>query len=305
MQPAAHFFTAYTFDEFPSPPRRIMKHGLIRTAWDYDPGLAAPSFDTQDSTALSWTKDNPSAYLIDSALWTTCCESRQAMERRFGPMKPNNDINALNRSARSNPAVTARFLLDGMSRMRYLSICPQSDLYCVQPFFIDGLEMFYDELPMALSKFSTQPWITHLAFEHVRRCEGYCQRKDHLSYRMFTGALLAWIFLYLHCAKNIWLIDYRLKRCKDVTRQDRYQFYGNGYRYVEVWQSDEEWTFLAPTTGRHDLDGACCNTFLLVRKMFARICRRAAQFNRHYRARVYAGSDIPNIRVLACEKLGR
>lgn len=47
--------------------------------------LSAPLTNDPRPGDRSWTKSNPSAYLIDSGLWTACKESREVMKKHFLP----------------------------------------------------------------------------------------------------------------------------------------------------------------------------------------------------------------------------
>jgi len=98
--PGAHVFRVYNSDdskhadpqhETTRDHRYISDHALF--CWGLQPRLAAPQclprrvggFDpsTQAAAPISWTRNNPSAYLIDSGLWTACKESLVVIEQEF------------------------------------------------------------------------------------------------------------------------------------------------------------------------------------------------------------------------------
>lgn len=315
MQPAAHFFTSLNFREGSWLARAMKKYTLITTGRPRKPGICAPCFDIEDPITFSWTESNPSAYLIDTALWTTCQESRQAMERRFGELKPHRRAHAPRHASGDEPctdfALSSRFLVD--DRVQYLTTRSQSDLYCIQPFHFAEMVMFELDLDIALSRYFPRQTITHIAFEHASSC-GFRQ-DNHFSRRVATKDFLPGVVLQLDWVENIWLIDYRLTRCKDEpsAREGRCQFFSNGYRYVEVLQNDEEWEIDCPGNDIPDEDDgqdhhnyARCDTFTMITDAILIARRHAAEgldpSMPDYEA--YANPVLPALRVLACEKMG-
>ncbi|KAK3360086.1 hypothetical protein B0T25DRAFT_119600 [Lasiosphaeria hispida] len=75
-QPGAHFFTVLNKrheDEL-----AVMKeHSVLRQS----PVLAAPRGCRDNEHSYSWTaSSNPSAYMVDSGLWTACRTSRERID---------------------------------------------------------------------------------------------------------------------------------------------------------------------------------------------------------------------------------
>ncbi|KAK1763741.1 hypothetical protein QBC33DRAFT_549069 [Phialemonium atrogriseum] len=104
--------------------------------------LAAPRCSESDRQALSWTTSNPSAYLIDSGLWTACKELRERMERRFDTEGWRRRIipyreTPFEKELPDAPA-TATFTSSG--ERRCFTTYPKSDLFCLQPFDFDTID---------------------------------------------------------------------------------------------------------------------------------------------------------------------
>ncbi|KAH7175187.1 uncharacterized protein B0J16DRAFT_418496 [Fusarium flagelliforme] len=59
---------------------------LTGPKWAFGP--KSSQFSAIDETTASWTKNNPSTYLIDSGLWNACRQSRRAMRDILGPAEP-------------------------------------------------------------------------------------------------------------------------------------------------------------------------------------------------------------------------
>ncbi|KAJ0107226.1 hypothetical protein J7T55_007596 [Diaporthe amygdali] len=86
-RPGAHFFTVYQYSMgagIIDPSCRIQLLTEGEKNWYQSSGLAAPCRGPNGS--FSWTEGNPSTYVEDAALWTTCQDSRRHMNRRFGPV---------------------------------------------------------------------------------------------------------------------------------------------------------------------------------------------------------------------------
>lgn len=67
--PGAHFFTVFNPDE--EGERTALGDCLMNPGSGSTHALAAPQCD-KTALSRSWTASNPSAYLIDSGLWTAC-----------------------------------------------------------------------------------------------------------------------------------------------------------------------------------------------------------------------------------------
>ncbi|KAH7459267.1 hypothetical protein FOMA001_g20130 [Fusarium oxysporum f. sp. matthiolae] len=89
-----------------------------------------------DEITASWTKNNPSTYLLDSGVWNACRQSNRVMRDVLGPTKPI-AIRTKVRCGRSDVEVDAPE--SDSSQQRSIIVSPSQDLFILQP---DGPDMF-------------------------------------------------------------------------------------------------------------------------------------------------------------------
>lgn len=171
-------------------------------------------------------EENPSAYLLDSSLWTACHASRSAMvlwwKTYHAQLAADVDVSlsdpVVKRSSRSADAD------------QYLMVSPVRDLICICPLYHHSI-MWPDlirDMPFAAPKGQSRR-VNNLAME-VKR---------HLTRDLLVRSALQ----FRNSVSKLWLIDYRIERLPDKprTKEFRHVFYANGRRLVEVRQEDCEW----------------------------------------------------------------
>ncbi|KAL7941518.1 hypothetical protein V8C42DRAFT_177633 [Trichoderma barbatum] len=126
-------------------------------------------FRAAHTVAPSWDAHNPSTYLVDSALWITCKESRNAMLkaynlehwdqlRRASRHVSDDEMKQIN--MKELPAI-AHFRDRGKSR--YFSLFPNMDLFYLQP---EKLPYANWDWAMPLGQdLWTLCWLPHIALE--------------------------------------------------------------------------------------------------------------------------------------------
>ncbi|KAL3587346.1 hypothetical protein FPOAC2_13241 [Fusarium poae] len=179
---------------------------LMAPKWSFGPISA--TVNNSHSTLASWTKSNPSTYLVDSGLWNACRHSNRVMRdiiEATGPMVVQTKVERCSREV--NLGASANL----PSQKRTIIVSPHQDLFILQ---LDNPEMlnwslFEDVVPLDASPGLAQirhvgwqyhpiwasslhdsPWITSL--------DSLCA---YIVYRMRLGGL-----------ETLWLINYRIKR---------------------------------------------------------------------------------------------
>jgi hypothetical protein len=143
-----------------------------------------------------------------------------------------------------------------------------------------------------------------------------CHGRDANILRSITFSLQQ------HWIEHVWLIDLELRRTKSFRKRhhgkglvevdkDRFVFYGNGYRLVEVQEGDVGWDFAYKARNRRSR-GNCPpavaqrNAFDLVNQIFDdsyslyRITALGVYIAAAYRLHWWR---LPNLGILACEKM--
>lgn len=235
-RPGAHFFTFFNQDSSDVSRLDFDLRVGVRSLTD---SIAAPRCD-HTNPRCSWANSNPSAYFIDSGLWTACRESREAMERRFRALQWTIDVFSRLPSipydkGLGRPA-NATFKSNG--EIQQFTTYPGSDLFCLQPFDIDTAD--WPMVEMSIFQWELSSKVAHLALEY----------NPTAASEFVRGGRNAWSDLMLDAASNesswvrhLWLIDYRLRRKANTTisSEKRHEFFGNKCKYVEA--DEEEWVW--------------------------------------------------------------
>ncbi|KAK1836262.1 hypothetical protein QBC39DRAFT_339229 [Podospora conica] len=274
--PGAHLFRVhqYTDPEGPAPEHQT---SLPLEACGYRSScISAPQclprgvdFDpvAQAAAPISWTLNNPSAYLIDSGLWTACKESLLGIDKEFqarARRKPRLSLSEVEayRKGRGSFALpeTTTFYVSDNSRRRHLTVFPCQDLFIAQLRDITDVDWSF-------------PWNSFPNFELQdgskdwnRACSAYDRkiaveynpawdRGNHLKLSWHYWDFVVDIVNSL-CGGNtaldtLWFIDYRIKRnprCQESTVGDTWPpremcppreiFYASDRRFVEVLKDE-------------------------------------------------------------------
>ncbi|KAH6845756.1 hypothetical protein B0I37DRAFT_312085 [Chaetomium sp. MPI-CAGE-AT-0009] len=263
--PGAHVFRVYNGDdsEHADPEHETTRDRCISDntlfGWELEPHLAAPrclprgvGFDpaAQAAAPISWALNNPSAYLIDSGLWTACQESLLVIEKEFqSPVRrrevwsPEEVESFRKQRGRFTLPETATYGVSDNSRRRYLTVFPDQDLFILQPYDITDLnwKLVRDsERHMALEY--NPAWDKVWGYDHAKDTVVRGAVRDFIDGLAFsTGEAGTPFFL--------WFIDYRIKRNPRYQKLDEEgtegprddpprTFYAKDRRFVEVkrWQ---------------------------------------------------------------------
>ncbi|KAJ4313843.1 hypothetical protein N0V84_009198 [Fusarium piperis] len=220
--------------------------------------LAAPR--CKDGEELSWTEGNPSMYLLDRGLWTACSDSRAAIlkasvmtmcsESCTGCRACNyvsSDETADMAKLYDGPR-TAKFVSDGHEQE--MVVWPKNDLFCLQPYDWNTLDKLRLQHTAIFPRHG-KPHLRHVAFElprdevlNVARHQDWLGEKEiptpssHPMIRRMESLLARGRLQHI---RNVWLIDYGLKRANP--RPAARQFWARGLRFIEVSLCDGyEWT---------------------------------------------------------------
>ncbi|KAH8882202.1 hypothetical protein GQ53DRAFT_463394 [Thozetella sp. PMI_491] len=260
-RPSAHFFTL-CYDGKESMRTQVLANWASRYQnWKLQ--LSCPQFSSTAFGSYSWTDGNPSAYLLDSGLWTACRESRDAMRRyhRLGRRPERDAEEAAPETTPTGPRALPRPTLacsKGLIHDRFLTVDPARDLLCIQP------ELTY----APISK-------TALAWIPLQNFQDFQNIAIEFSSSGFSGLTICgsspslhWLNFalrkYGRSEAALWLIDYTLRPTRGRwvgpgARAEpfpgRAVFYGHDRRYVEVIQGDDAWS-RPPAANPFDLWGS-------------------------------------------------
>jgi hypothetical protein len=228
----------------------------------------------QAAAPISWTLNNPSAYLIDSGLWTACKESLLVIEKEFQSPARRREVWSpeeveLFRKQRGRFTLpeTATYGVSDNSRRRYLTVFPDQDLFILQPYGITALnwKLVRESIPSWKYEPKYKEWWQigainwvegerHIALEYNPAWDkvwGY----DHAKDTVVRGAVRDFIDDLAFSTGEagtpffLWFIDYRIKRNPRYQKLDEERtegprddpprtFYAKDRRFVEVkrWQ---------------------------------------------------------------------
>ncbi|GAB1312828.1 hypothetical protein MFIFM68171_03038 [Madurella fahalii] len=270
-RPSAHFFSMFNTDL--DDERAVLEeHALLEAPrllvnkvrvwrdteegpqafWEEVPAgrfrLAAPR--CEENSSYSWTASNPSAYLVDSGLWTACSESQERMENHFRTQEFRRNYwgASLAGLAAVLPA-SGVFRLHGEKQL--LTVQPNRDLFCFQPFdpeTIVELEGNGNVMPSFYDAYNFE--MRHMALEVGTEWWKVPARSDaarKLNPR-FGGLGMLGLARRVEAGRRgvlwVWLLEKCLRR-RDPNApvhipNGRHVFYGNGYKYVEVRDGDDD-----------------------------------------------------------------
>lgn len=206
--------------------------------------LAAPR--RKDEQGFSWTDGNKSMYLLDCGLWTACSDSRAAI------MKASSDET-------TNGPRTAKFISEGQEQE--MVVWPENDLFILQPYNWKTFKRLSLQQTSIFPKHD-KAYLKHVALELPRNeiiniprfqdVENYPDPPEPSEHPIIDRLQFLIGHGRFQQIKNVWLIDYGLKRANP--RPAERQFLANGLRFVEVTGSDDEWSDLRGDDGTDALD---------------------------------------------------
>lgn len=249
-QPAAHFFSVYR--RLPGDelwPARLPGHNSLDRFPDFLANYLLPPHVPPPSSAVAggggqrmapstvWDEpSNPSAYLVDCALWHACGESHAAMVRRFRrpgeasevtPCPPDGG-GARDSCFPPRSCFATIVVSDPRGRRTWLSVRPKTDLFCLQPVWFRAImwDLLLDFSGMAFAPDGSPIKACHIALElrdgnpsasstrlpqlweiDESRWREEIQRRRAADEKLEQVAKAA---VEMQC-ETLWLIDYGLK----------------------------------------------------------------------------------------------
>ncbi|KAH9886383.1 hypothetical protein F4778DRAFT_798419 [Xylariomycetidae sp. FL2044] len=226
--PSAHFFTTWHGDQR-NAVRVILTSaltGYVSRAWEGkgSVNLAASRWNKAHPMRPAWFENNPSVYRDDGGLWTACCESREAMIRRFGSR------------AITSQTITGTLVQHG--RRQYFTVRPDTDLFCTQPAVLLHDLLSWNRLPNGVPFFNNNNgprqhrhialeldtrWIDYdpllkniipiaqipVGYPHMRWFRERGRSELRCLLRAASNDLGRW-------ADRLWFIDYRIRRNRNA-----------------------------------------------------------------------------------------
>ncbi|QYT05184.1 hypothetical protein H0G86_012078 [Trichoderma simmonsii] len=125
FQRGAHFFAASIG---PGRNCRIIGPSVLDIEDVHGLDLTAPKFQAGPSSAEDWFEGNPSAYVRDVGLWTTCWESRDIITKRYKRLDKHMSLTSGSR--RTSQFVSCQFTRD--TEECQFKVSPAQDLFCIQ-----------------------------------------------------------------------------------------------------------------------------------------------------------------------------
>ncbi|KLU90311.1 hypothetical protein MAPG_09275 [Magnaporthiopsis poae ATCC 64411] len=194
---------------------------------------------------------NPSTYMTNQGMWAACLESRAVMTRKM-----------------SHAHNKAKLCFPVGNSSRCFEVLPQ-DLICVKTF--DLARTFVDittpEYPYRGAEHvawefdpTMLPFVDGDDFNKLLSAKPPNRKLEDVQYDVAKAAAGA-----KACLERFWLIDYRIKRLaapghdqpKREGRKNRFVFYGNGCRFVEVQLGDTEWEYCGlPPASAAEVEGS-------------------------------------------------
>ncbi|KAF5721636.1 hypothetical protein FMUND_3519 [Fusarium mundagurra] len=212
---------------------------LTAPKWAFGP--KSSRFRAFDETTASWTKNNPSTYLIDSGLWNACRQSHRAMRDILGPTKPI-AIRMKVGCGRSKVEVDAPE--SDSSQQRSIIVSPSQDLFILQPDDPDMFSrfLFEDVIPNntapGLLQVAHVGWQYHPSWASSLHESPWIRSLDSLCCYIVYGARFGGL-------ETLWLINYRIKRKDWASSKEQFDgpkpkvFETDKFRLMEVEIDDD------------------------------------------------------------------
>ncbi|KAI8691986.1 hypothetical protein LRP88_09249 [Fusarium phalaenopsidis] len=227
-----------TFHPFPRLPQEI--RDLI---WEKAAKFRTEKRGVHFFTVFNSRNEEESAALAEYKLKGPSRSCLAAPRRDYISSDDNADMAKLHDGPR-----TAKFVLDGHEQE--MIVWPENDLFCLQPYNWNTLSKIRLE-HTAISSRHGKPHLRHVAFELPRDeiinlSREHDFQNDEYAPEPSSHPMVGRIESHLgrgrlQNIKNVWLIDYGLKRANP--RPAARQFCANGLRFIEVMErDDDEWT---------------------------------------------------------------
>ncbi|KAF4338874.1 hypothetical protein FBEOM_7225 [Fusarium beomiforme] len=212
---------------------------LAAPKWAFGP--KSGRFGASNVTTASWTKNNPSTYLIDSGLWTACRQSHRVMRDILSPTKPM-AIRTKVRCDRSNVEVEAPE--SHSSQQHNIIVSPSQDLFILQPEDSDMFSRFLFEdviennTTQGLLQIQQVGWQYHPSWASSLHESTWIRSLETLCGYIVYGVRFRGL-------ETLWLINYRIKRKHWVSSKAEFDgtnpktFKTDGFQLIEVEINDD------------------------------------------------------------------
>ncbi|RSL46334.1 hypothetical protein CEP53_010382 [Fusarium sp. AF-6] len=255
----AHFFTVFNGGK--EEESAALAEYKLKGAPSRGSCLAAPRRN-DGGEGLSWTEGNKSMYLLDRGLWMACSDSRAAIIK--ASLVSNDHVSSdeiADVSKLYHGPRTAKFISEG--KEQEMVVWPEKDLFILQPYDWKTLKWLKLQNTAIFPRHDDKPHLKHVAFELPRNeiinLRRFYDVEDHLdapepsTHPMIDRMQLLVGHGRFQQIKNVWLIDYGLKRANPRSTARRQEFLANGLRFVEVTEHDG-WTDLRGDDGTDALE---------------------------------------------------
>ncbi|KAF5567042.1 hypothetical protein FNAPI_857 [Fusarium napiforme] len=279
--PGVHIFGHYDENKKDMPEGRSLMHGNL-----FSGILSEPSPDRYfNSLDKNRKNENISTYLIDSAMWNACKESRLAIEKHYSQYKwPSDEFwytTCDTRVYRGYPyhkvfKVPSTGYFEGGSP-HYLTVFPRRDLFVFQPDKLDAVDWYF--VGSRPGKGDNRPAfrrLQHIGIEYDPEWSLEDRESSYLAMSHLVEAAYE-----LKDIQKLWFIDHSLKRKKDAPNFDERTefrdwedgcerlniFYTRDRKFLEIdWRSScgplEDWDYVKPVGDTSNEDGSSSINFL-------------------------------------------
>ncbi|KAL7806665.1 hypothetical protein V8C44DRAFT_367776 [Trichoderma aethiopicum] len=253
-QRAAHFFTVSA------------RPTMTATGPGFE--LAAPTPQDDSASTEDWIVGNPSAYIQDAMLWTTCASSRNFVSRQYHRL-----WHAMDPRPQTDPFVACGFNRNG-EEWRF-KVLPSQDLFCIRPLSTGASWHVYsryllpgrnDRVRLTNVALEFDPaWLDDSVVE-----DGEVPHAADSPLGFIIRTLQAVAEGSMGADFKFWLIDRTIRKKEqtlslsptledsddeDARRSEPMVFHGRDKRYIHIRdQSECTWDVSKPTTAFHFLD---------------------------------------------------
>ncbi|GKU09254.1 unnamed protein product [Fusarium langsethiae] len=207
---------------------------LTAPKWTFGP--ISSTVNTFDETLASWTKNNPSTYVVDSGLWNACRHSHRVMRDIIESTKPMVVQTKVERGNRQGKVGALGSL---PSQKRTIIVSPSQDLFILQ---FDNPDMLSWSLLEDIVPFDTVPSLVHIRNVGWQYHPIWASSLQDSPWIGSLDSLCSYIVYGVRFGglETLWLINYRIKRKhwvsskSEVKGRDPKTFETDNFRFTEV-----------------------------------------------------------------------
>ncbi|CAG2003877.1 unnamed protein product [Fusarium graminearum] len=207
---------------------------LTAPKWSFGP--ISTTVNKSQATLASWTKGNPSTYLVDSGLWNACRHSHRVMRdliEATGPMVVQTKVERCSREVNRGACANLP------SQKRTIIVSPHNDLFILQ---LDNPEMFNWSLFEDVVPLDAAPGLVHIRHVGWQYHPIWASSLHDSAWLASLSSLCAYIVYGMRFGglETLWLINYRIKRKHWVSSKNEVKgpepkvFETDSFRLTEV-----------------------------------------------------------------------